>query len=199
MNTQEIQVIERDSHSFIELAQKHQVQDQSSADMANDILVKMTAGLKEIENKRKSFTAPLNQSLKEINNTFKTIMEPIEAAKDALSRRLMEWRASEQKRIRKEQEKAFKEEERRRKIQEAHAAKGHQVSETITPVAKPMSFAVQDTTKTRTQWAYDILDEKQIPREYLIVDRIAITTAVRLGVRDIPGVKIYQKEIPIYA
>lgn len=199
MDTQEIQVIKRDSHSFIDLAQNHQVQDQPSADMANNILVKMNAGLKEIENKRKSFTAPLNQSLKEINSTFKAITEPIEAAKATLSQRLMSWRATEQKRIQEEQEAARKEEERRRKIQEAHAAKGHQVSETITPVEKPMPFSVQDTTRTRKQWTYDIVDEMKIPREYLIVDKTLIMRDVSSGVRDIPGVRIYQKEVPIYA
>jgi hypothetical protein len=199
MDTQEIQVIERDGHSFIDMAKAHMVTDQQSADIANDILIKITAGLKEIEKKRLSFTAPLNQSLKEINATFKGITEPISDAKTELSQRLMSWRAAEQKRIQDEQDAARKEEERRRKIQEAHAAKGHQVSETTTPVAKPMPFSVQDTTRTRKQWTYDILDEKQIPREYLMVDKTEIMKAVSSGVRDIPGVKIYQKEIPIYA
>jgi len=199
MDTQEIQVIEQDSRGFIELAQNHVVQDQDSAEVANGILVKITAGLKEIEKKRKSFTAPLNQSLKEINATFKGITEPISAAKQTLSQRLMSWRATEQRRIREEQEKARKEEERRRKIQEAHAAKGHKVSEDITPVEKPMPFSVNDTTKTRSQWTYDILDETQIPRAYLEVNRAAITRAVRAGARDIQGVKIYQKEIAVFA
>ena len=116
-----------------------------------------------------------------------------------MSKRLMTWRAAEQRRIAEEQEKAWKEEERRRKIQEAHAAKGHKVNETITPVEKPMPFSVQDTTRTRTQWTYDIVDESQIPREYLIIDKTGIMTAVRSGARNIPGVKIYQKEVPIYA
>lgn len=199
MDTQEIQVIEKDSQSFIELAQNHIVQDQNSADAANDILVKITAGLKEIEKKRKSFTAPLNQSLKEINSSFKRITEPITAAKQALSQRLMSWRSAEQRRIREEQEKARREEERRRKIQEAHAAKGHNVSEDITPVEKPMPFSVSDTTKTRLQWTYDILDESQIPRKYLVLDKGAITKAVHAGIRDIPGVKIYQKEVAVFA
>ena len=199
MDTQEIQIIEQDGRGFIELAQNHVVQDQDSAEIANSILVKITAGLKEIEKKRKSFTTPLNQSLKEINATFKDITEPISVAKQTLSQRLMSWRAAEQKRIQEEQEKARKEEERRRNIQEAHAAKGHKISEDITPVEKPMPFSVNDKTKTRSQWTYDILDENQIPRAYLEVNRAAITRAVRAGARDIQGVKIYQKEIAVFA
>lgn len=198
MDTKAIQVIEQDSRGFIELAEAHIVKDQETADAANEILVRITTGIKGIEKKRKSFTQPLNQSLKEINATFKEITEPILAAKNTLSGRLMNWRAAEQKRIREEQEKAQREEERRRKIQESHAAKGHQVKEEITPVEKPMPFSVQDTTKTRSQWTYDIIEPGTIPREYLEVNRTAITRAVRAGVRDIPGVKIYQKEVAIY-
>lgn len=199
MNTQEIQLIQEEGLAIVGKANNYYVTDQDSATGANEILVEITRGLKQIEEKRKSFTAPLNQSLKEINNTFKAITEPIEAAKAALSGRLMSWRAAEQKRIQEEQEAARKEEERRRKIQEAHAAKGHQVSETITPVEKPMPFSMQDTTRTRKQWTYDIVDEMKIPREYLIVDKTSITRDVSSGVREIPGVRIYQKEVPIYA
>lgn len=199
MDTQAIQLIQEEGLAIVGKATSYYVTDQDSATGANEILVEITLGLKQIEEKRKSFTAPLNQSLKEINNTFKNITEPIEAAKTALSQRLMSWRAAEQRRIEEEQEKARKEEERRRKIQEAHAAKGHQVSETITPVERPMPFAVQDTTRTRRMWTYDIVDENRIPREYLMVDKTEIMKAVSSGVRDIPGVKIYQKEIPIYA
>lgn len=197
MEQQEIQVIEQECMNYANLANV-EVTNQEDADNANEILKKLTAGLKEIEKKRKSFTQPLNQSLKEINSTFKKAVEPIENAKSELSKKLMTWRAAEQKRIAEEQEKARKEEERRRKIQEAHKAKGHEVKEDITPVEKPMPFAVQDTTKTRTQWTYEIQDVSQIPREYLQVNGPAITKAVREGVRDIPGVKIYQKEIPVF-
>ena len=70
MDSNEIQVAQREGHGFIAMAANHIVQDQSSADQANDILMKMTAGLKEIEKKRKSFTAPINESLKEINSSF---------------------------------------------------------------------------------------------------------------------------------
>ena len=174
------------------------VENQTEADEANEILKKITHGLKLMEEKRKSFTAPLNQSLKEINETFKQMALPVNEAKTALSNRLMLWRRHEQSRIDEERAKAVREEERRRKIQEAHAAKGHVVKEDITPVAKPIPFSVNDTTKTRLTWTYEIEDDTKIPRDYLTVNGPAITQAVRAGVRDIPGVKIYQKETAVF-
>ena len=198
MDQQEIQTIQSSGTELIAMANAHMVIDQSQADEANEILTKINFGLKQIEAKRTSFTAPLNQSLKEINASFKRMVEPVKYAKDELTARLMSWRRQEQARIDAERAKAVKEEERRRKIQEAHAAKGHVVKEDITPVLKPMPFSVNDTTKVQKRWTYEIEDSSIIPRDYMVVDGPAITRAIRDGVRDIPGDKIFQKETAIF-
>ena len=44
-----------------------------------------------------------------------------------------------------------------------------------------------------TIWKYEIVDENAIPREYCIPSPGKLTDAVRLGVREIPGVRIYQE------
>ncbi len=49
--------------------------------------------------------------------------------------------------------------------------------------------------RVRTSWAFDIVNENDVPRHYLVVDQVAIRKAVNSGVRDINGVKIYEKEI----
>ena len=198
MKTEELAVIQESGAALIAMANHHGVENQTEADEANEILKKITHGLKLMEEKRKSFTAPLNQSLKEINETFKQMALPVNEAKTALSNRLMLWRRHEQSRIDEERAKAVREEERRRKIQEAHAAKGHVVKEDITPVAKPIPFSVNDTTKVQKRWTYEIEDSSVIPRQYMAVDGPAITKAIRDGVRDIPGVKIYQKETAVF-
>lgn len=198
MEQTDVQAIQKTGDALIEVANTFTVEDQGQADEANAILKDIADGLKRIEAKRKSFTGPLNQSLKEINATFKKIVEPINSAKQGLTSRLMDWRRKEQARIDAEREKAAKEEERRRKIQEAHAAKGHNTKEEITPVTKPVPFSMNDTTKTRLTWTYDIEDESKVPREYMEVNRPSITAAVRSGVRQIEGVKIYQKETPVF-
>jgi hypothetical protein len=46
----------------------------------------------------------------------------------------------------------------------------------------------------RLVWDFEIVDESKIPREYLMVNEKAIRAAIKAGVRDIPGVRIFQKE-----
>ena len=53
------------------------------------------------------------------------------------------------------------------------------------------SFKAKGTTKT---WVHEITDASVVPRAYLIIDESKIRDAIRLGVRDIPGIRIFEKE-----
>ena len=44
-----------------------------------------------------------------------------------------------------------------------------------------------------TIWKYEITDENAIPREYCVPSPGKLTDAVRDGIREIPGVRIYQE------
>lgn len=89
--------------------------------------------------------------------------------------------------------------DRREAIQKAHEKKGHEIDETpraeLVPEVAPIETA--SALKTRTTWKYEILDESQIPREWLCVDTTKIQRAITqrdFPVRNIPGVKIYEHE-----
>lgn len=46
----------------------------------------------------------------------------------------------------------------------------------------------------RTEWDFEITDESQVPREYLMVDESKIRRVVRAGIRNIPGVRVYERQ-----
>lgn len=53
---------------------------------------------------------------------------------------------------------------------------------------------VEDGTITsKKSYDFEVIDEREIPREYLQVDMAAIEKAVKYGVRKIPGVNITEK------
>lgn len=195
LGTKSKEVVEIESRNIdiITKADRQEIISQSDVDNANIILKHLSNQLKMIEQKRKTFTQPLNQSLKEINNTFRELVRPLQSAKDILDQKVMAWRREEQEKIRIEQERIAKEQERRRKIQEAHKEKGHEVSEPVV-MTKPEPLRTTDTTTTRKDWKHEILDEAKIPREYLVIHEGKIREAIRRGVREIPGIRIYQKE-----
>jgi hypothetical protein len=72
---------------------------------------------------------------------------------------------------------------------------------TATPVgtATPVSTFVPSApapkvTGMRKDWVAEVINHDLIPRQYLMPDITAINAAVRGGIREIPGVKIYEKE-----
>lgn len=191
---QEIATIEKVNTGIIAQAEIQEVKNQGDVDLTNKILKLISEQIRVVEEKRKSFTAPLNWSLKEINTTFKAITNPLQTAKNILSNKVMAWRQKEQEKIRIEQARIEKEEERRRKIQEAHEKQGHEVSKPVI-MTRPEPLKVKDTTTTRKVWKFKITDSAKVPREYMIIDDGKIREAVRNGIREIEGIKIYQEEI----
>jgi paraquat-inducible protein B len=193
IKSREIIEIEAVSNSFALQAEEQEIANQTDVDFANVILKHISQQMKMIEEKRKTFTQPLNQSLREINKTFKELTTPLQTADKILSDKVMAWRRVEQDKIRIEQERIAKEEARRRKIQDAHKRQGHEISEPIV-MTKPKPLKEIDTTKTRKDWTIEIIDSTKIPREYLIVDERDIREAIRRGIREIAGIRIDQKE-----
>lgn len=64
-----------------------------------------------------------------------------------------------------------------------------------TPVVAPTATAVSIPSPvkgTMKRWTFQITNNNSIPREYLIVDETAIRKAIAAGVREIPGVNIFQ-------
>lgn len=48
------------------------------------------------------------------------------------------------------------------------------------------------------KWTYEIIDPNQIPNGYWIIDENTIKEAIANGVREIPGVRIYEEAITTY-
>lgn len=64
-----------------------------------------------------------------------------------------------------------------------------------TPIEIKSSFNTGKTqTNIRSTWTYEIIDPVKIPIEFCIPDPRKIRIAIDIGARNIPGLRIYQKE-----
>lgn len=185
MEIKEIQEIKKDTSPLVGLANNINVTNETDAESASQFVKKVSDKIKEIEEKRLSFTKPLNESLNAINTTFRELSIPLASAKTIVANKIISWRRMEQERIEKE-------EARRRAIQEAHAEQGHKVNAPIV-MEKPKTTIAN--MQIRKIWKFEVTDISKIPTEYLQINSFAVTTAIREGKREIPGIKIYQEEI----
>jgi len=185
VDSKEIEVLKKETSPLIEQAQTCIVETSSDVEEASGFLKKISDSLKNIENKRLSFTAPLNQSLNEINLSFRAIRSPLEKARDIVSSKILFWR-------RKEIERQEKEEERRRKIQEAHAKQGHQVNG---PVILERPQNTIGNAQARKIWKFEVINFSQVPDNYKELNQVSVNNAIRAGIKEIAGLRIYQEDI----
>jgi len=155
------------------------VSDDESA--AYKILQAIKERMKLVEDKRTSITKPMNKSLKEVNALFKTLSEPLKTADKIIRDKILAFRTKREEQAAKRQEKliARAEEEEDENIAEALADKAAAVQANV------------GESQTMKRWTFKVIDIKKVPRQYLVLDSVAVRDAIRDGERQIPGIDIY--------
>lgn len=132
---------------------------------------------------------------------------------EALQRKLDAEVAEANRKAAEEARRKAEEEARARKASaaeiEAAKKKAEEEAAKIAVVAPTVvSPVVQEAPKvTRTEsgsasqrkvWTFEVIDAAQVPREYLMVDEKRIRDAVRMGTRDIPGIRIFEESKTVF-
>lgn len=143
-----------------------------------------------IEKARKAEKDQILKDGRTVDDFFKALAKPVEDACQAI---LVTLNAFQRKKL---------EEERRRQREAEEAARAAVTPFDDTPVrprAEPVTAArvVSSATgkvaaTTRRVWRHRVTDLDKVPRQYLMVNDAAIKAAVAGGVRDIPGVEIFE-------
>jgi len=155
---------------------------------------------KLIETKRKEVTKPLLDRKKEIDNFAKEITAELNDAVKGLRSQILTYK-QEQERKRQEElrrieeEKRKKEEELKAKLAAEEEIKPEEVQEFKEIRAEEQKLqSAPAPSGIRKQWTFELVDLNKVPHQYLMLDEAKVKAAIKLGVRDIPGIRIFQKE-----
>ena len=181
---EEIQVLENRISPLIEEADSYVVNSVETVEVASSFLKRIRDTERVIEEKRLEFTKPINQSLKAINETFKRLAEPLKQARTLVTGKILAWKRAEAERI-------AKEEERRRKIQEAHKEAGHKAT---SPVIMERPKKKIGNVQSRKVWTFKVVNFSKVPDEFKNLNQVAVNLAIRDGARSIEGLEIFQEE-----
>jgi cell division protein FtsN len=174
---------------------------------AVEILGKIKQYQKRSEDNRTTLVKPLNDHVKMINARFKETSAPLVAMERKAKSVILKFKQAEQKRLdeeRKKQEeedrKAF-EAERKKKLEEANNRKEKKEikQEEFTPTEKPVEKKTpvrteSGTASTKKVWNFEVIDPTTVPDDYKVIDEKLIRVAVRNGVREIKGVRIFEED-----
>ena len=180
------------------------VTDQESAARCIDIAAGAKKAAKQIDAALKAIIQEPEARIKECRGFAKVFTDRAAVIESEAKGKVAAWQQQERIRIQREEaEKRRLAEELNRKLQEEAIEAGMSEAEAkqvkVEMPTAPTTPAVLRTeggakSSTAMVWTFDIEDANAIPRDYLCVDEKKIRDAVRLGTREIPGVKIYQKE-----
>lgn len=168
-----------------------------------------------IEKTRKSFTEPLLESKKRIDQQAKNLSLPLEAVLGVLNHKLLEWNDS-QEQIRIEAAKKKREaelvalaEEKKRQQEAAFISDSQDAADAVVQIETNMerleTKPIEISTNTRTTWAnayvstywvYEIIDANLVPDNFWILDESAIRKYM-MALKEkavLPGVKFTQKK-----
>lgn len=207
-----------------EFVKTHKIVDQQSLLDATEFLAKAKRAVKLYDEKRLDLTRGLKATVKKIEEIFKAKTNPLDDAIAKLSQSILKFNQElQQKRLKEAQESAEREkQERIKKAQEdAEAAKltasifgdeeepeavaeaEQKVEEVkqeivkVEPVKAAPVRTMSGTSTIRKDWTFDVvsIDELAKSRTDLVIENtVAIRQAIRNGEREIPGLRIYQKE-----
>ena len=171
------------------------------APATNDLAI-ISKVMKGIESCRKDYLKPFQDHIKETNDAYKKLMEPIEQA-DTITRSKMTAFINEQNQRRAEAEKI--EVEKLALAKREASLKGVEFTVDLSQVAKPDAAPEKVTTDMgsaglKDHWVFEVIDFSLLPNEYKMVDGVKLGKVVRAGLHSIPGVKIeYVPTLAVHA
>lgn len=182
-------------------ARELEITDDASDLVAKTLLGQVTTARKRIEALKKRWLDPLNQQVKLIRGDFDAMAAPATEAEQILRSKVAVYYREKQEAARREEERLRKLAERRNEKAVLRAvARGEELPPPVIPM--PSIAAPAKTTRTATGsavtmrkvWKWRVLDEAQIPREYFTLDEKKLNAVVKAGLREIPGVEVYETE-----
>ena len=168
-----------------------------SAKQATEMIGQVKRLAKAIDERRKEIIAEADSFVRFTNCQVKPLADELKEGEAILKRKLSDYamRVELQRReIERKQREALV--ELQKQVDAEAKSKGVETV-VLPPVAVPIKkepvrsdSAVSSAVPV---WKHEVIDAKLVPREYLIVDELAIRAAIKAGIRDIPGVRIFEE------
>lgn len=178
----------KENVEFLEVVKGYTIQsDEEYADAA-ELLKVVKHKHKVLDDERTVSVKPLNDEVKEINAWFKPALDRLKQCETELKRIMGAYllaKAQEQQRLLAEASKA---------AQEALVTESD-------PQANVMALVQQATAAQAPKvsgvsvskvWKWELVDPSQVPSEYWSIDPSKVDAALKQGVRDIPGIRVYE-------
>ncbi len=176
-----------------------EITDDKTFNKAIEIVKQIKVGYKKIEDQRKEYVFGASKFVKDVNDLHKPYSSRLKNLETLLKAKIIAYQDKLEEAARKEQARI---DEINRKKEEAHQKKideGKKVKDVVLEDKAPEPVTHVKTKKasvvfsTVTDW--EVENKEDIPKHYLVPNNALITKAIRGGVLEIPGIKIFTKKV----
>lgn len=180
-----------------------EVKDQGSAELATTWGVEAARLAKEIETKEKELIEEPNRFVKAVKAAAKRYLDPLEDLKNLLRAKIRDYQTRVELERRKTEELAKKAtEEIQSKINAEAKSAGVQAPILPPPIIPPAKPTVKGeeggSSSQRTVWLFEVTDKEKIPRQFLKLDEVCVRAAIKMGNREIPGLRIWEEKTTVF-
>lgn len=183
---------------FADQATSLTITNQTELDAAANIVKEAKTRFKEIDEKRKSMTAPLDESKRMIMDFFRPVLDQLKATESTIKNGIADFHRVEIERERRESEKARLEAERiEAKRQEALMKRAEkadekgneskadglrdQAEQVYVPPALTLAPAKASGVSVSKVWRFRVTDLSKVPRQYLELNETAVNEMCRVA------------------
>ena len=205
--------LSKDAEGVLVLAQGYAIDSVQMFELAADELKSIKGKMKELDDRRKSITKPLDEAKARVMDLFRRPLELLGQAETVLKRAMLTFQqaqekkrqaeeaearrvaAAEQERLRREAEKAAKAAEKKGNVEAAEQLRANvPVVPVPTVAAEPVKVR---GISTRTIWKARVLDANKVPRQYLVVNEKMLNDVAQAtkGQVAVDGVEFYSEEV----
>lgn len=173
------------------------VADDVTASQATSIAGNVKRLSKSIDQRRKELIEEPSAYVKAVNSMARLFTEPAGEIETLLKRKLSTFQTQRELERRKAEEEIRKAQAELYRKQQAEAKAAH-----VEPPPAPVPIPIKVETVTRSDtgasahvrkvWKAEVVDESQVPREFCSPDMKLINQAVKGGIREIGGVRIWE-------
>ena len=181
-------------------AQAMEVESAEQEQRAAEFLARIKALLKRIEAEQRLLIEEPQAYVRAVQNFTLPLRKDLERAATEVKRKIESWAYQRELARREAEKKAQEEAARIQREMDLRAKKAGVEPVTIVPPVLPERKepvrTESGTTSYITVWDYEVVDVSKIPARYLVADptnRAAVMDAIRAGVREIPGLRIYER------
>lgn len=161
-----------------------------------EVLPTLRKTLKLLGQRYTELYGEFDEALKGKKQQFKALAEPFTQLDERLTNMMNAWNRA--KSIKQADDERKRREEEARLEREARAGSQEAAKQIVEQkpvvVEKKRVVSATGTVGTRKQWTFDVLDLSKVPVEYLMIDKVKVNGAIKTGVREIPGINIFETD-----